>query len=579
MKKIFPVVFFLTALLILFLRFYKLGEIPQGLNIDEASYGYDAYSILKTGKDQWGNRLPLTLKSFNDYKPAGLSYAIIPAIKLFGLNTKSVRFPSAIFGLLTLPVLYLTLNKLQKNKYLNLLLVTIYALSPWAYGISRTFYEPNLGLFFISLALLLLIKNFSSKNTKNIYQAFALLAISGYFYAALRYVSLIIIAIFTFVWNLGKKKIDPFLKQILLFSLIMLPILPIMFSSVGLKRLEQEKQLLTFGHELVIDENRQMCFLSFNKDQAKTNLCYALWNKPILSLTTTFNAWASHLSPEYLFFSGTHPDIIPNNQGAYLSWLLPFYLIGIISLAFRSRKKDKSSLFLLIAILLLPLPAALAQATRIHRNVAGLYLVFICISIGIQATQKYLSKNKLTRTLFPLSLLFVGIFTSMQYITYYHTTYTHTQPEVWNYDSEEVYDYVIQNAEKYEKVIDTVFVDGPLYYAFYNQTDPADFQSKVSRNNPNENGWIHNNRLGSIRNGGPNVHELLCIKNANPKENINTLIISSPIERYSEYAQMHTESFNQVHVLHEIYDIDQLYEDLHRESYNFAALCPPENSL
>lgn len=575
MKKIFPVVFFLTTLLILSLRFYKLGNIPQGLNIDEASYGYDAYSILKTGKDQWGNKLPLTLKSFNDYKPAGLSYAIIPAIKLFGLNTKSVRFPSAIFGLLTLPILYLTLNKLQKNKYLNLLLVTIYALSPWTYGISRMFYEPNIGLFAISLSTYLLLRSYDEKNQRLVFPAFALLAISGYFYAALRYVSLIIISLFVFIWNIDRKKINFFFKQFLLYAAIILPLFPVMFSSVGLKRLTQEKELLKFGHELIINENRKMCFLVSDKNDQVTNLCYILWNKPILSLTTTFNAWASHLSPEYLFFSGTHPDIIPNNQGAYPSWLLPFYLIGIISLAFRSHKKDKSSLFLLLAILLSPLPAALAQATRIHRNVVGLYLVFICISIGIQATQKYLSKtNKFTHILFSLSLLFVGIFTSMQYLAYYHITYTHTQPEVWNYDSEEIYKFIIDKEDDYDTIIDTVFVDGPLYYAFYNQIDPAYFQRSIVRRDPNKENWIHNDYLGVIRNGGPTVRDLLCVKHESRGVDINTLIISSPITRYGKYALLQTRSFDQKDIFHEIYDIDNLYEKLSQEGYNFTDLCP-----
>ena len=52
--KIKMMVIFLVLLLGIFLRFYKLDVIPNGIDSDEASQGYDAYSILKTGKDRYG---------------------------------------------------------------------------------------------------------------------------------------------------------------------------------------------------------------------------------------------------------------------------------------------------------------------------------------------------------------------------------------------------------------------------------------------------------------------------------------------------------------------------------------------
>ena len=37
-----------------FLHFYKADQVPACLNADEAAFGYNAYSILKTGKDEFG---------------------------------------------------------------------------------------------------------------------------------------------------------------------------------------------------------------------------------------------------------------------------------------------------------------------------------------------------------------------------------------------------------------------------------------------------------------------------------------------------------------------------------------------
>jgi len=55
--------FFLVVIcafaLVGFLRFARLGQIPQGVTQDEAYYLYDGYSILRTGKDIHGVKYPL----------------------------------------------------------------------------------------------------------------------------------------------------------------------------------------------------------------------------------------------------------------------------------------------------------------------------------------------------------------------------------------------------------------------------------------------------------------------------------------------------------------------------------------
>lgn len=50
--------FCLIMALCAFLRFYKLGEIPTGINQDEAMTGYEALTLLKNGTDSWGYPRP-----------------------------------------------------------------------------------------------------------------------------------------------------------------------------------------------------------------------------------------------------------------------------------------------------------------------------------------------------------------------------------------------------------------------------------------------------------------------------------------------------------------------------------------
>ena len=76
----------LVLLVAFLLRFISLTKFPAGFNADEASFGYDAYSILHTGRDQWGTFMPIVLKSFGDYKSPVYSYLAIPSVAIFGLS-------------------------------------------------------------------------------------------------------------------------------------------------------------------------------------------------------------------------------------------------------------------------------------------------------------------------------------------------------------------------------------------------------------------------------------------------------------------------------------------------------------
>jgi len=103
---------FLILLLAFVLRFYRLGDYPA-LNADEAAIGYNAYSLLETGRDEHGNSWPIHFQSFNDYKPGLYFYLVLPFVKFLGLNGWSVRIPSAFLGVATVYLLYLFIKKLE----------------------------------------------------------------------------------------------------------------------------------------------------------------------------------------------------------------------------------------------------------------------------------------------------------------------------------------------------------------------------------------------------------------------------------------------------------------------------------
>src|SRR3989344_5056990 len=158
-KKIWIVIILITCLGG-FLRFYKNITNPPSLNIDEVAYGYSAYSILKTVKDENGVMMPLTFKSIGDYKNTVLIYSLVPSIAIFGLNEFGVRFTTALAGMLSIPVFFLLLKTLLKNTRLALIGSILLSVSPWHIYYSRYASESLMGTFLLILGVWFFIKMF-----------------------------------------------------------------------------------------------------------------------------------------------------------------------------------------------------------------------------------------------------------------------------------------------------------------------------------------------------------------------------------------------------------------------------------
>ena len=113
------ITYFLLGLifaLAVFLRFYNLSSYPVGFHQDEASLGYNGYSLLLTGKDDNNKPLPLYIDMFGDNRPSGYHYLTILPIKFLGLTEFATRFPSALFGVLAVLLTFFLVKRIFWNK-------------------------------------------------------------------------------------------------------------------------------------------------------------------------------------------------------------------------------------------------------------------------------------------------------------------------------------------------------------------------------------------------------------------------------------------------------------------------------
>lgn len=124
------------------LRLPGLDRIPNGLIPDEALSAYDAFSIVKTGRDAYGERLPLFPQSTARLQCMNM-YLVVPFVALHGLDEWSARLPSALAGTFTVALLFLCVRE-PFGSAAALGAAGLLAVSPWHVLLSRTGYDWNL---------------------------------------------------------------------------------------------------------------------------------------------------------------------------------------------------------------------------------------------------------------------------------------------------------------------------------------------------------------------------------------------------------------------------------------------------
>ena len=100
------IVFLIVIIIGILLRILFLNKFPAGLNCDEASVSYNAFSILNTLSDRYGNFLPVYMPAFGGGQSVLLTYLTIPFVKVFGLNVFATRLPMAIISSISLIIFY-----------------------------------------------------------------------------------------------------------------------------------------------------------------------------------------------------------------------------------------------------------------------------------------------------------------------------------------------------------------------------------------------------------------------------------------------------------------------------------------
>ena len=118
-----------------------LSTTPAGLYADEASIGYNAWTIAHFGVDEHGATLPLFFQAFGEWKNPVYVYLLVPFVWLFGLTTAVVRTPAALFGIVTAVALAGFARRATGSRAVALATLAIAGATPWLALDSRVGFE------------------------------------------------------------------------------------------------------------------------------------------------------------------------------------------------------------------------------------------------------------------------------------------------------------------------------------------------------------------------------------------------------------------------------------------------------
>ena len=463
------IILFLAALL----RFYQITNVPPSTQWDETAIGYNAYSILKTGRDEYGQFLPLVFKSFGDYKPGLYIYLTVPSVAIFGLNELAVRIPSALAGIASVWLIYLVSLLLFKKKPLALFISFALAMSPWQMHFSRGGWEANLALFLVLLGLLSFLK--AEKKPKYLYPSAIAFGLSFLSYQGSKvFVPLLLLGLLIFFF----KKIKTLsIKNIIISLFLLFLVASPSFLTILTWGGGRLKTMSLFSYPRSENEIQHI----LNKDN--NNLFYFnLFHSEGLSFVTRFvERYFNHFSGRFLFFEGDWSSLRHGPSYNGVLYLFDFFLI-LFGLYFLVRLNTRESKFIWFWLFIAPLPAAITRDSI--QGVRSLNMVLpLMILVGCGFYQLFLwlqKQKKLFSVCFSLLLVVFYLFSVAYYLEQYFYHYPLQSSKDWQYGYQQIIQKVYPLRNNYQKIVFTSEYGQPyIYWLFYGQYPPSDYQAKA----------------------------------------------------------------------------------------------------
>lgn len=493
MRRAKPIIIIVLFILAVFLRLYRLDTVPPSPSLDEVSIGYNAYSIGKTGMDEYKTPFPLQLRAYDDFRPALYLYPVVATVSTFGLSAFAVRLPSVIFSLVTLFFIYQTALLLGK-KYFKSDVISIWALavstvSPWHIYISRLGHEVNLGLALFTAGTYAIMYWLVTQKKNGLYWSAIMMALSLYGYQSEKIVLPIFAATIAILfWRkfLTSKLVT--IKALVLFVLLAGYAVMLTLSPQGLSRLH--------GTSAIGEDAPQMQQARDKHARAVTSgdrVGALLTSKYVTAAAIVVNNYASHFSPRWLFMGGRRESHKVPDMGLLSWWSGVLFIIGVW---YGYQLLPKKLFFLLLSwVLTGPIPASITtQAPHAMRAITMFPAIMVMVGIGVGLLEKNKRWKIITTGILAVFILHQGVI----FFQKYFVTFPLEQSDSFQYALGGALAYVEQEKNKYTRVVITnegAGYQSYMFYLFYNRYDSMRY---VKNGGTSSGGYAQQHRIDNV---------------------------------------------------------------------------------
>lgn len=477
------IAFFLVIITAFILRFYKVTQDPPALNWDEVSIGYNAYSILNTGKDEWNQIFPTHFKAYGEYKLPVQIYISIPGIYLFGLNEFGVRITPVLYGTLTILVIFFLGKALFESELVGLSAAFLLSISPWHIQLTRASFESSLATLWVVLGIWFLVKGF--KDQKWFFLSMIPFALSVFTYNSARIFTPLFLFFILLIYRKKLLKVKRIVFVSFLFFLVLLvPLAPFLLS--GERSARYKLVSVTDDPGLIprINENR-------GHSRLPQPLPRLIHNK-VTYVTFYFSRnYLSHFTPQFLFISGApHKQHHVQNMGELYLFQAPFLFLGLYTL-FRVNR-FKGLLFAWVLLALVPVAVTNDSIPHALRTLIAAPFYQLVSGLGFVFSLSWFRKWGRVAKVCSVMVLVIIIGISMTWYLYnYYIIYSKAYSRDWQYGYKQVVDYISKHQNEYDEIVFTRHYGEPhMFTLFYLNYDPAKYQTDPNLVRFETNNWV-----------------------------------------------------------------------------------------
>lgn len=463
----------LILLLATILRLWSLGNIPPHLTPDEASLGYNAYSVLKTGRDEYGQLLPIIFKSFGDFKPGLYVYLTTPSVAIFGLTEIAVRFPSALAGIISVYLIYLIVKTLFDER-LALFSAFTASVTPWLIYFSRGAWEVNVSLCLTLAGIYFFLK--SLHNSKFIIHSSMFFALTFLSYQGAKLATgIVVLLLLALYWKETFKFNKKYLTSAGIVGLLIAA--PVLLSFVQGKtgRLEV---FSVFSYPR--PKEYLETFLS-KANEKVGDLNYYLYHPEWLNFKRgILGRWFNHFSGRFLFFEGDWPN--PRHSAPYQGMLLLSDLVILLLgyFAIFKQKLKREHAFMLLWLVLAPLPSVLSR-DQVHavRALNMAVPLVVINAFGLSYLSTWIKKQKFVLTYYLILTTFYLVGFTYFLDAYFIHVPTHDS-KYWDYGYKQVVETITPIQNKYKQIkVQQSFAQPYIFFLFFQKYDPVKYQKQA----------------------------------------------------------------------------------------------------